>query len=87
VSSRPYGLFYAIELPGKAFATYPNAHGYMAKDYLALCRNEVTEDKALEIARGCLHDNALSLYPPKSLRRRRSGRRGALEKGRILAAP
>jgi hypothetical protein len=40
-----------------------------ARDALAaalaemVASNEVTEDKALEIARGYLHDNAISLYP------------------------
>jgi zinc protease len=28
VLNRPYGLFYAIDLPGKAFDTYPNAHNF-----------------------------------------------------------
>src|ERR1700733_9383301 len=28
VQNRPYGLFYAIDLPGKAFDTYPNAHNF-----------------------------------------------------------
>jgi len=28
VMNRPYGLFYAIDLPGKAFDTYPNAHNF-----------------------------------------------------------
>ncbi len=43
---------------------------YSARDALAaalaemVASNEVTEDKAIEIARGYLHDNALSLYPP-----------------------
>jgi hypothetical protein len=43
---------------------------YSARDALAaalaemVASNEVTEDKAMEIARGYLHDNALSLYPP-----------------------
>ena len=43
---------------------------YSARDALAaalaemVAANEVTEDKALEIARGYLHDNAMSLYPP-----------------------
>jgi len=43
---------------------------YSARDALAaalaemVASNEVTENKALEIARGYLHDNALSLYPP-----------------------
>jgi hypothetical protein len=43
---------------------------YTARDALAaalaemVASNEVTEEKALEIARGYLHDNALSLYPP-----------------------
>jgi hypothetical protein len=43
---------------------------YSARDALAaalaemVASNEVTEDKALEIARGYLHDNAVSLYPP-----------------------
>jgi len=43
---------------------------YSARDALAaalaemVASNEVTEDKALEIARGYLHDNAMSLYPP-----------------------
>jgi hypothetical protein len=42
---------------------------YSARDALAaalaemVASNEVTEDKALEIARGYLHDNAMSLYP------------------------
>jgi uncharacterized protein len=42
---------------------------YSARDALAaalaemVASNEVTEDKALEIARGYLHDNAISLYP------------------------
>jgi hypothetical protein len=42
---------------------------YSARDALAaalaemVASNEITEDKALEIARGYLHDNALSLYP------------------------
>jgi len=45
---------------------------YSARDALAaalaemVASNEVTEDKALEIARGYLHDNALSLYPAAS---------------------
>jgi hypothetical protein len=43
---------------------------YSARDALAaalaemVASNEVTEDKAMEIARGYLHDNAVSLYPP-----------------------
>jgi hypothetical protein len=43
---------------------------YSARDALAaalaemVASNEVTEDKALEIAHGYLHDNAVSLYPP-----------------------
>jgi zinc protease len=28
VMNQPYGLFYAIDLPGKAFDTYPNAHNF-----------------------------------------------------------
>jgi zinc protease len=28
VMNRPYGLFYAIDLPGKAWDTYPNAHNF-----------------------------------------------------------
>jgi len=42
---------------------------YSARDALAaalaemVASNEVTEDKAMEIARGYLHDNALGLYP------------------------
>jgi hypothetical protein len=42
---------------------------YSARDALAaalaemVASNEITEDKALEIARGYLHDNAISLYP------------------------
>jgi predicted TIM-barrel fold metal-dependent hydrolase len=42
---------------------------YSARDALAaalaemVASKEVTEDKALEIARGYLHDNAVSLYP------------------------
>jgi zinc protease len=28
VINSPYGLFYAIDLPGKAFDTYPNAHNF-----------------------------------------------------------
>jgi len=28
VINRPYGLFFAIDLPGKAFDTYPNAHNF-----------------------------------------------------------
>jgi zinc protease len=28
VLNQPYGLFYALELPGKAFDTYPNAHNF-----------------------------------------------------------
>ena len=28
VMNRPYGLFFAIDLPGKAFDTYPNAHNF-----------------------------------------------------------
>jgi zinc protease len=28
VLNQPYGLFYAIDLPGKAFDTYPNAHNF-----------------------------------------------------------
>ncbi len=28
VMNKPYGLFYAIDLPGKAFDTYPNAHNF-----------------------------------------------------------
>ncbi len=42
---------------------------YSARDALAaalaemVASNEITEDKALEIARGYLHDNAVSLYP------------------------
>jgi zinc protease len=28
VLNRPYGLFFAINLPGKAFDTYPNAHNF-----------------------------------------------------------
>ena len=45
---------------------------YSAREALAaalaemVASDEVTEDKALEIARGYLHDNALSLYPPAS---------------------
>jgi hypothetical protein len=43
---------------------------YSARDALAaalaemVASNEVTEDKALELARGYLHDNAVRLYPP-----------------------
>ena len=43
---------------------------YSARDALAsalaemVASNEVTEEKALKIAQGYLHDNALSLYPP-----------------------
>ncbi|HUA21768.1 MAG TPA: amidohydrolase family protein [Bryobacteraceae bacterium] len=43
---------------------------YSARDALAaalaemVASNEVTEDKALEIAHGYLHDNAVRLYPP-----------------------
>lgn len=42
---------------------------YSARDALAaalaemIASNEITEDKAFEIARGYLHDNAVSLYP------------------------
>jgi uncharacterized protein len=42
---------------------------YSARDALAaalaemVASNEVTEDKAIDLARGYLHDNALSLYP------------------------
>ena len=42
---------------------------YSARDALAaalaemVASNEITEDKALDIARGYLHDNALNLYP------------------------
>ena len=42
---------------------------YSARDALAaalaemVASNEITEEKALEIARGYLHDNAVSLYP------------------------
>src|SRR5580658_617313 len=45
---------------------------YSARDALAaalaemVASNEVTEDKAIEIAHGYLHDNALRLYPPAS---------------------
>jgi hypothetical protein len=45
---------------------------YSARDALAaalaemVASNEITEDKALEIAHGYLHDNALSLYPAAS---------------------
>ncbi len=28
VLNRPYGLFFAIDLPGKAFNTYPNSHNF-----------------------------------------------------------
>ncbi len=28
VLNRPYGLFFAIDLPGKAYDTYPNAHNF-----------------------------------------------------------
>jgi predicted Zn-dependent peptidase len=28
VLNQPYGLFYAIDLPGKAFDTYPNSHNF-----------------------------------------------------------
>ena len=28
VLNRPYGLFFAIDLPGRAFDTYPNAHNF-----------------------------------------------------------
>jgi predicted Zn-dependent peptidase len=28
VMNRPYGLFFAIDLPGRAFDTYPNAHNF-----------------------------------------------------------
>ena len=28
VMNQPYGLFYAIDLPGKAYDTYPNAHNF-----------------------------------------------------------
>ncbi|MGI8962073.1 MAG: M16 family metallopeptidase [Bryobacteraceae bacterium] len=28
VLNKPYGLFFAIDLPGKAFDTYPNAHNF-----------------------------------------------------------
>jgi zinc protease len=28
VMNRPYGLFFAIDLPGKAFDTYPNSHNF-----------------------------------------------------------
>jgi uncharacterized protein len=43
---------------------------YSAREALAaalaemVAADEITQDKALEIARGYLHDNALSLYPP-----------------------
>jgi len=43
---------------------------YSARDALAaalaemVASNEVTEDKAMEIAHGYLHDNAVRLYPP-----------------------
>jgi hypothetical protein len=43
---------------------------YSARDALAaalaemVASNEITEDKAFELARGYLHDNALRLYPP-----------------------
>jgi hypothetical protein len=43
---------------------------YSARDALAaalaemVASNEVTEDKAIEIAHGYLHDNAIGLYPP-----------------------
>jgi stage V sporulation protein SpoVS len=43
---------------------------YSARDALAaalaemVASDEITEVKALEIARGYLRDNALSLYPP-----------------------
>jgi len=45
---------------------------YSARDALAaalaemVASNEVTEDKAMEIARGYLHDNAMALYPAAS---------------------
>ena len=45
---------------------------YSARDALAaalaemVASNEVTEEKAIEIAHGYLHDNALRLYPPAS---------------------
>jgi zinc protease len=31
VLNRPYGLFFAIDLPGKAFDTYPNAHNFFGE--------------------------------------------------------
>jgi predicted TIM-barrel fold metal-dependent hydrolase len=43
---------------------------YSAREALAaalaemVAADEITQDKALEIARGYLHDNAMSLYPP-----------------------
>ena len=43
---------------------------YSARDALAaalaemVASNEITEDRAFDIARGYLHDNAISLYPP-----------------------
>jgi hypothetical protein len=43
---------------------------YSAREALAaalaemVAADEITQDKALEIARGYLHDNAVSLYPP-----------------------
>src|SRR5271170_2693210 len=37
VLNQPYGLFFAIDLPGKAFDTYPNAHNFYGefKDLVA----------------------------------------------------
>ena len=45
VLNRPYGLFFAIDLPGKAFDTYPNAHNFYG-DFKDLDAAKIEDVKA-----------------------------------------
>jgi zinc protease len=42
VMNRPYGLFFAIDLPGKAFDTYPNKHNFYG-DFTDLDKAKIEE--------------------------------------------
>ena len=45
VLNQPYGLFFAIDLPGKAFDTYPNAHNFYG-DFKDLDAAKIEDVKA-----------------------------------------
>jgi len=45
VMNQPYGLFFAIDLPGKAFDTYPNAHNFYG-DFKDLDASRIEDVKA-----------------------------------------